>query len=88
MHIEGLHSAKLKEEKAAKPKQKAKGGKSVKMDLEKVAFGSCGSFPNYKQKITCKIVAQIVYSGIFTSLFQDIYGGGVGDYDDGMDDFM
>lgn len=55
MHVEGLHTAKTKEEKAAKPKQKAKGGKmsTVKMDLEK-----------------------------------DIYGGSVGDYDDGMDDFM
>ena len=36
LHIEGLHSAKLKEEKAAKSKQKGK-GKSVKMDLVKVS---------------------------------------------------
>ena len=36
LHIEGLHSAKLKEEKASK-KSVAKGkGKSVKMDLDKV----------------------------------------------------
>ena len=35
LHIESLHSAKLKEEKASKSKLKTK-GKSVKMDLEKV----------------------------------------------------
>ena len=35
LHIEGLHSAKLKEEKASKSKVKGK-GKSVKMDLDKV----------------------------------------------------
>ena len=39
LHIEGLHSAKLKEEKASKSKIKGK-GKSVKMDLEKVTFVS------------------------------------------------
>ena len=38
LHIEGLHSAKLKEEKASK-KSTVKGkGKSVKMDLDKVIF--------------------------------------------------
>jgi len=39
LHIEGLHSAKLKEEKASK-KSVAKGkGKSVKMDLDKDIYG-------------------------------------------------
>jgi len=38
LHIEGLHSAKLKEEKASKSKIKGK-GKSVKMDLEKDLYG-------------------------------------------------
>jgi len=41
LHIEGLHSAKLKEEKAAKSKQKGK-GKSVKMDLVKDIYGGGG----------------------------------------------
>jgi len=38
LHIEGLHSAKLKEEKASKSKVKGK-GKSVKMDLDKDIYG-------------------------------------------------
>jgi len=44
LHIDGLHSAKLKEEKAAKSKQKTK-GKTVKMDLEKDIYG--GSIGDY-----------------------------------------
>merc|ERR1712141_149621 len=35
LHIESLHSAQLKEEKASKSKKSVGKGKSVKMDLEK-----------------------------------------------------
>jgi len=39
LHIESLHSAKLKEEKASKSKKSVGKGKSVKMDLEKDVYG-------------------------------------------------
>jgi len=56
IHVEGLHSTRLKEEKANKNKKvKGSKGASLKNDLDKDLFGG---------------------------------GGGVGDYDDGMDDFM
>jgi len=57
IHVEGLHSTRLKEEKANKNKKnKGAKGTSLKNDLDKDLFGGGG--------------------------------GGVGDYDDGMDDFM
>jgi len=42
IHVETLHSTKLKEEKASKGKKGGKKGSSVKMDLEKDLFGTSG----------------------------------------------
>jgi len=44
IHVEGLHSTRLKEEKASKSKQKQKAGKaSLKSDLDKDLFGGGGA---------------------------------------------
>jgi len=39
LHIESLHSAKLKEEKTSKSKKTSKAGKGIKMDLTKDIYG-------------------------------------------------
>ena len=61
LHIESLHSAKLKEEKASKSKLKGGKGKSVKMDLEKVKLSRI----SYMSKWTVINIHIITFKEIF-----------------------
>ena len=92
LNIESLHSAKLKEEKASKSKIKGKGkGGSVKMDLDKVNFLCLYFYAEHLEGVRkfTKVLSLYFYCSIpIINIFQDIYGGSIGEGFDDMDDFM